>query len=318
MKEEHGLSPAEKWERATLADNFIFCWVMSSNPDLCREVLELLLGISIERIETPEPERAFKADHWSKGVRFDVYVRDGTGRCFDIEIQTTNRTNLAKRARYYQGLMDVDSLSSGTDYSSLNESYVIFLCMEDAFGAGLPVYEFQQTCRQNPGIKFSDGTHKVFFNASEYDKMPTDSLREFFKFLNGKKADSELAGLLEKKVSLAKANAQWRHTYMTWEMEMKVRSRELAEDMAQDIAQDIAKDMAQGMAKDMAQELAKDMAQGIAKNMAEDMARDMAKEEFGGMLANMLRENVPAGDIARWSGLSLDEVEALRAKYCNS
>lgn len=28
MKKENDLTPGEKWERATLADNFIFCKVM--------------------------------------------------------------------------------------------------------------------------------------------------------------------------------------------------------------------------------------------------------------------------------------------------
>ncbi len=241
MKEMHELTPAEKWEQATLADNFIFCKVMTANPDLCKELLELLLNIKIERIEIPVAERSFKVDYDSKGIRFDVYVKDGTGRCFDIEIQTTNRTNLAKRARYYQGLMDVDSLVSGADYSELNESYVIFLCMEDAFGSGLPVYDFHQVCKQNSDILFNDGTHKVFFNASKYDKMPTKGLREFFKFLNGLNAASDFTDQLEQKVRYAKTNAQWRHRFMTWEQEMRIQVKEKSEQYAAEKVEETAK-----------------------------------------------------------------------------
>ncbi|MCM1322547.1 MAG: PD-(D/E)XK nuclease family transposase, partial [Treponema brennaborense] len=110
MKGETELTPAQKWEAATLADNFIFCKVMTANPELCRELLEILLGI-----EEPHAEHAVKCDYGSKGIRFDVYVKDGSGRCFDIEIQTSSRKNLARRSRYYQSLMDVDSLASGED-----------------------------------------------------------------------------------------------------------------------------------------------------------------------------------------------------------
>lgn len=244
MKEMHELTPAEKWEQATLADNFIFCKVMTANPDLCKELLELLLNIKIERIEIPVAERSFKVDYDSKGIRFDVYVKDGTGRCFDIEIQTTNRTNLAKRARYYQGLMDVDSLVSGADYSELNESYVIFLCMEDAFGNGLPVYDFYQVCKQDSEVLLNDGTHKVFFNASKYDKMPTESLREFFKFLNGLNAASDFTDQLEQKVRYAKTNAQWRHKFMTWEQEMRIQVKEKSEQLAKIIANEKAEETA--------------------------------------------------------------------------
>ncbi|MCI6187608.1 MAG: hypothetical protein MR739_10640 [Spirochaetia bacterium] len=42
-------------------------------------------------------------------------------------MQTSKVTKLAKRARYYQGLMDVDNIQSGGNYESLKESYVIFL-----------------------------------------------------------------------------------------------------------------------------------------------------------------------------------------------
>ena len=111
------LTPLEKWERLTFADNFIFCKVLEDNPDVCKELLELLLDIKIERIEQPVSERYFKTDFDSRGIRFDVYVKDENGRSFDIEIQTSHNTNFAKRARYYQGLIDVDNLQSGEDYN---------------------------------------------------------------------------------------------------------------------------------------------------------------------------------------------------------
>lgn len=277
MEEMHELTPAEKWERATLADNFIFCKVMTANPDLCKELLELLLNIKIERIEIPVAERSFKVDYDSKGIRFDVYVKDGTGRCFDIEIQTTNRTNLAKRARYYQGLMDVDSLVSGADYSELNESYVIFLCMEDAFGNGLPVYDFHQVCKQDSEVLLNDGTHKVFFNASKYDKMPTESLREFFKFLNGLNAASDFTDQLEQKVRYAKTNAQWRHRFMTWEQEMRIQVKEKSEQLAKIIAKEMVEDRVNAMRADIEKE-AKEMAKDLANEMVEDRVNAMRKD----------------------------------------
>lgn len=298
MKEMHELTPAEKWERATLADNFIFCKVMTANPDLCKEFLELLLNIKIERIEIPVAERSFKVDYDSKGIRFDVYVKDGTGRCFDIEIQTTNRTNLAKRARYYQGLMDVDSLVSGADYSELNESYVIFLCMEDAFGNGLPVYDFHQVCKQDSEVLLNDGTHKVFFNASKYDKMPTESLREFFKFLNGLNAASDFTDQLEQKVRYAKTNAQWRHRFMTWEQEMRIQVKEKSEQLAKEMAKDLANEMVEDRVNAMRADIEKE-----AKEMAAEKVEETAKK--------LLAEKIAPEVVAKCTGLSLEQVKKL-------
>lgn len=321
MKEMHELTPAEKWERATLADNFIFCKVMTANPDLCKELLELLLNIKIERIEIPVAERSFKVDYDSKGIRFDVYVKDGTGRCFDIEIQTTNRTNLAKRARYYQGLMDVDSLVSGADYSELNESYVIFLCMEDAFGNGLPVYDFHQVCKQDSEVLLNDGTHKVFFNASKYDKMPTESLREFFKFLNGLNAASDFTDQLEQKVRYAKTNAQWRHRFMTWEQEMRIQVKEKSEQLAKTIAKEMVEDRVNAMRADIEKE-AKEMAKDLANEMVEDRvnamrkdiekeAKEMAVEKVEETAKKLLAEKIAPEVVAKCTGLSLEQVKKL-------
>ena len=96
MTKKMELTPLEKWERLTFADNFIFCKVLEDNPDVCKELLELLLDIKIERIAQPVSERYFKTDFDSRGIRFDVYVKDENGRSFDIEIQTSHNTNLAK------------------------------------------------------------------------------------------------------------------------------------------------------------------------------------------------------------------------------
>ncbi len=224
--EKTNLSPAEKWERLTFADNYIFCKVMETNPDVCKEMLELLLNIKIDRIEMPETERTMKTDFNSKGIRLDVYVKDGTGRCFDIEIQTSIEKELAlpKRTRYYQGLMDVDSVFAGTKYKNLNETYVIFLCLGDAFGFGLPVYTFENTCAENPEIKMNDGTHKIFFNAKKYDTMKSEELKSFFKYLCGKEPASSFSEKISAIVERIKMNARWRHEYMTWQDEIEIQA----------------------------------------------------------------------------------------------
>ena len=106
----------------------------------------------------------------SKGVRFDVYTRD-ENRIFDIEIQTTINANLSRRARYYQSMIDIDSLARGEKYSRLKDSYVIFLCLSDPFDEKLPVYFFENTCRLGQKRNLGDDAYKLFFNASEYAKM---------------------------------------------------------------------------------------------------------------------------------------------------
>ena len=257
----------EKWEDLTLANNFIFCKVMEENPDVAKELLELLLDIKIDRLEKPQSEKQFKTDFVSRGIRFDVYVKDGTGRSFDIEIQTTRKINLVKRARYYHGLMDVDALHSGIDYNFLKDSYVIFLCLGDVFGYGLPVYTFQKMAKEDSSILMNDGTTTVFFDALNYDRMPGERMRSFFRFLCGLNIKDNFTEKLSALVERLKINAQRRHEYMTWEQEMKEQAHFLAEEWAPVMAQELAQDMAEELAEEKAKDIAKEKSLETAKKL---------------------------------------------------
>ncbi len=218
LQERHTMTQTQStpWEKITLANNFLFCKIMESNPDLCKHLIEILLHIEIDHLEIPQAEKAMKETLDSKSVRFDVYTKDDR-RIFDLEIQTTNKTNLPKRARYYQSIIDMNNLSAGMNYSQLKDSYVIFLCLGDIFHKGLPVYTFENICLEDRQTKLDDRAFKVFFNAAECDKLKGDEEKAFFRFLKGEAAGNDFTRLLEEKVERAKKNARWRRQYMTWQ-----------------------------------------------------------------------------------------------------
>ncbi len=208
------LTPEEKWESLTLANNFIFCKVMESNPELCKHLLEMLLHIKIDRLETPQSERTMQESIDSKGVRFDVYTKDND-RIFDIEIQCVNKKNLPKRARYFQSIIDVSNMSVGVDYRYLKDTYIIFLCINDLFEKNLPVYTFENICREDRNLELKDGAYKYFFIAKNCDKMSSEAERTFFNFLTGGEADDDFTQNLQEKVAFAKRNLEWKNMYMT-------------------------------------------------------------------------------------------------------
>ena len=217
-------SPA--WEDLTFANNFLFCKIMESEPELCRRLLEILLHIKIERLEPPQAEMTLLESFDSKSVRFDVYTKDEK-RIFDVEMQTTQNPNLPKRSRYYQSAIDMSSLSPGDSYRKLKESYVIFLCLSDPFDEKLPVYFFENVCEGGKRRKLGDGAYKVFFNAAEYAKIKNCEEKSFFRFLAEKKAETELTRSIEEKVSFARKNKEWRRQYMTWQQTIN-EEREIA------------------------------------------------------------------------------------------
>ncbi len=218
----------EKWKNATIANNFIFYKVMRNNPDVCKELLEILLQINIDHIEM-KTEETVEVDFGKKGICMDVYAL-GANNAFDLEMQTSDKGNLPERARYYQGILDVQELNSGADYKTLKDSYVIFICVPDIFGKGLAKYTFENMCIENPDIKLNDRTYKLFFIADNYDKILDEKQKAFLKLVispdDSKKQKDSFTEKLIKLVEEAKINSQWRKQFMEWEREMAMKFRE--------------------------------------------------------------------------------------------
>ena len=208
------LTKPKPFEELKCSDNFMFAKVME-DPDLCKAVLEVLLGIKIGKLSYPEPEKTIQTAPDAKGIRLDVHTSDGRHE-FDIEIQTSHYKNLPKRSRFYQSIMDVDYLLKGNTYSKLKENVVIFICLDDPLSKGLPVYTFENICRENNSVKLQDKTIKVFYNCREWQKAKTEEMRQFLKFLLTNKADNELGRKLEEKEKTIKMTARAYKEYMDY------------------------------------------------------------------------------------------------------
>ena len=66
--------------------------------------------------------------------------------------------------RYYQGIIDMHTISKGSNYKELKKSFVIFICTFDPFGENRPIYTFENTCRENKDLMLNDGALKVIVN----------------------------------------------------------------------------------------------------------------------------------------------------------
>jgi len=200
-------------EELTFTDDFMFGTVMK-NKAVCKGVLERLLHIKVGKIEYPSLQKTIAPFYESKGIRLDVYVAEPS-RVFDIEIQTSILPDLPKRTRYYQSLMDVDNLLRGQSYAELKDSYVIFICTQDPFGKGLPVYSFENTCREDNALFLGDKSYKIFYNVSAYGKEKDDELHALLQYLCKKQATSHFTKTIEGLVETTKNNDKFRSLYMS-------------------------------------------------------------------------------------------------------
>ena len=213
--EKRELTPEQKWEQATIANDFIFYKVMRDNPDVCQRLLEILLEIDIEKIRM-NCQEVIDIDWKSKGVRLDVYVKD-SDKVFDIEIQPTDTKELPERARYYQGVIDVDCLCSGQPYKDLKNSYIIFICIPDIFKKGLPVYTFENLCRQDNTIPLGDRALKYFFISDNCDKLLNEEQRAFLRLVSGREGSDAFTKRIASLTDGVKQNMEYKRQFMEWE-----------------------------------------------------------------------------------------------------
>ena len=187
----------QEWKKLTLADDFIFSRIMQ-NTEVCKEVLELLLKIKISHIEFPVAQKVIQTLKASKGVRMDVYVQEPNGqRVFDIEIQSVITKEEALRARYYQGMLDLDNLLKGSDYVELPQTYIIFLCLNDPFDLNLPIYEPHSYIDPNNHHPYDDKTKKIFYNVSRYQDVEEPRIKDFLQYLKNKTPTNDFTRRLD-------------------------------------------------------------------------------------------------------------------------
>ena len=201
-------------EELTFTDDFMFGRVLQ-NSEICKGFLERLLEINIEKIEYPTLQKTISPLYEAKGIRLDVYVQD-SNRVFDIEIQNVLEENLPKRTRYYQSIMDMDLLSKGKNYSELKESYIIFICKDDFFGLNSPCYTFDNICREHRNLELGDKCHKIFFNASAFEKEKNIEKKSILEYIIDKKSTSDFTTNLDNLVEETKLCELFRSDYMVW------------------------------------------------------------------------------------------------------
>ena len=212
---EKHMTNATAWEELQISNDFIFGKVMH-DPKLCKELLQRILpGLKIDHIEYPETQKAIRPDIDAKSVRLDVYVEDGKGTVYDIEMQVGMSKELPKRTRYYQSLLDMQMIDKGEPYKKLKPSYIIFICPFDQFGMGRHIYTFENICKEDKSVLLNDGTTKIFLNAKGTMDDVSPELKAFLDYVAGKKPADPFVDELEEAVENARKNREWRHEYMT-------------------------------------------------------------------------------------------------------
>ena len=212
----------KKYEELELRDDFMFSRIMS-NPKFVKPLLETISGVKIRKIVYPQTQKTIDLSLQAKGIRLDVYVEDDQNTVFNLEMQTSDGANLPKRMRYYQGMIDLNILDKGQDYTTLKKSYVIFICTFDPFGEGRHIYTFCNTCQENTALTLDDDAVKIILSTKGTMDDVSPEMKRILDYIDGKGASDKFTEELEEAVRSARQNERWRLDYMTLEYEYRQR-----------------------------------------------------------------------------------------------
>ena len=207
----------KKFEELEIKDDFMFGVIMR-NPKYCKPFLETVLGIKIAQLEYPKSQETIDLSSDAKSVRLDIYVEDGKGTVYNVEMQTTSHRDIPKRMRYYQGMIDLNILEKGDNYKNLKRSIVIFVCTFDLFGKGRHVYTFENRCMQEPELLLGDDTIKIILNTKGTMDDVSPEMKRLLNFIDGQEPEDEYTRDLEEAVKSVRNNEKWRLDYMTLQM----------------------------------------------------------------------------------------------------
>ena len=209
----------KKWESLTFTDDFIFSRVMH-DEHICRQVVELILGVRIGEIKYLSAQDEHKTDPDSMRIIMDVFLRD-ENRIINVEVQTGHKKELPKRSRYYQSVADVSTTSTGTKYRDLPENILIFICTFDPFDRGFPRYTFQYICNEDKRLKLKDGSIRIFLNIKATELSALDQkLQAFYHYLQEGEVCSTLTQEISNKITTLKNNSLERRSFMTLALKM--------------------------------------------------------------------------------------------------
>ena len=223
-KDKMQISPEEYKERVRFTDDFFFNRVMQ-DKELCRQLAEVLLGLKVENVTFHETQRALRREKQSHGIQLDVMLEDSR-QVIVFEAQMTNKGDIERRTRFYQGVLDTATLPKGKSYRSLKDTYIVFICTFDPFKLGLPVYTVNHVFKEAPKKDYDDGTHAIVYNCPAWRKCKSKNVRALMKYADTQVADSPFVQKIEQQIEDERVTQRLRSEYMTYQMKLDERFEE--------------------------------------------------------------------------------------------
>ena len=169
------------------------------DQESAEEVLRIIIGDPSLTLIDVTVEEDYKNLQGRSAV-LDCVAKDADGKLYNIEVQQNPDGASPERARYYAGLIDMNTLNVGENFDQLPETYVIFITSYDVLGFNLPIYHIKRKIEENME-QFHDRSNIIYVNAQNQEDTELGRLMHDFQCRNASEMYNQV---LAKRVSMLK------------------------------------------------------------------------------------------------------------------
>ena len=155
-------------EEMCLMDDALFSKCFDGDRKCSSLMLRIILGRNDLDVTEARTQRWIQNIE-NHSVKLDIAAKDSKGKLYNIEMQKASGRSLSKRARYYSAMIDTKALRKAQGYDRLPESYVIFITRKDIFRKGQAIYKIERRI-EDSWEEYGDGTHIIHVCAANADE----------------------------------------------------------------------------------------------------------------------------------------------------
>lgn len=212
MKDLNKLNLKEKREfvsQFNLIDD-TFCSVVLEDKEAAEYLLSILLNMKIKIVEN-KTQYSLKSltEH---SVILDILARDEKGRLINIEVNSYDDDDHARRIRYYAGMIDTANLGKKKPYRELPDLYMIYISKNDPLFGDDENFEHKIHYEIVHYVKGTDkvydnGLHIHYFNTSAAGKSRS-KLAALMRYFENSDPKNDSFGALSRRVNYFKSESK--------------------------------------------------------------------------------------------------------------
>lgn len=213
-------------QELNLIDAFLFS-ASTENPKdaetIAKIIIERATGRKVKEISVVSEKQLLGIDTRQHGIRMDLCIteseKDNIVKVYDIEPNKYGISELPKRSRYSQAVVDAKLLGKGERYKNLPEYISIWILTMDPFGENRMIYTVQNSVVEDTQIVYNDGVKKIFLYVNGEvggSKGLRDMLQYFIKSEEVNVTDEDIERL-HNIVESVKGNQEVEESFMTFQ-----------------------------------------------------------------------------------------------------